>query len=297
MLPLLCGLILVLVSQEPAKPLPDAETFRGSLPGIIRILDQALVREALHADFLPEAAEYTYTEKQTVITESSNRAGEKTQTNVYDMIRGPAFWQYYRKQVSRDGNPMTDQENKEQDRRHQTFEDTVRASLSTRDSQPEGKKQEDAKAAGDAQALRNDLGAMFDIRVAGRDRIDDLSVVLLELKANSKYKPRTDAAKRWQHLSMRVWITEDLEAVRLVAELGDPFDMGFGFIEKGATMSVERRQMIDDKVWLPVRTEVTSRQDRPDGKTLTPRQHVVTEFSNFKKFRVDILIRPAERFQ
>jgi len=278
-----CAFILAFASQEPARPLPDAGGFRESVRGIIAVLEGSLFRATMHIDFIPEAAKYTYTEKETVITRDSKSGREKIETNVYDMTRGPEGWQYYRKLISKNGSALTDRENQEQDRKHAAFENSVRASL----------KANDVSAAREEQAGDNDLRAMFDIRVAGRDRIDGVPVVLLELKPDPKYKPKSVYGKRWQHVFLRVWETEDShEVVRLIAELGDPYDVGFAVIEKGAAVSVERR-LVNGEVWLPVRIEVTSRQDRPDGNKLTPREHVIAEFSDFKRFSVDVDIRPG----
>jgi len=287
------AIILASRPQEQLKPLPDAESFRVALPRMIGIFNSSLWRAAMHGDFLPEASEYTYTEKETITTRGL-RGEQRVQVNVYDMMRGPEYWNYYRKQTSRDGSSLSDSEMERQDHQHQMFVDRMIAAINKSDAGSEStKKQEESRM----QAEDNDVRSMFEIRVAGRERIDDLSVIRLELNARPTYRPRTDYGRQCQHVTLSVWTTEEShEVVRVTARLGDAFEAGFAVLEKEATISVERR-MIHEKVWLPVRTEVTGRHDRSDGRRLGPAEHVIAEFSNFKKFTVDTIIRPAGMVQ
>jgi len=62
------AIILASGPQEQLKPLPDTESFRVALPTMIGIFNSSLWRAAMHGDFLPEASEYTYTEKETITT-------------------------------------------------------------------------------------------------------------------------------------------------------------------------------------------------------------------------------------
>jgi hypothetical protein len=285
--------ILAFAVQEQARPLPDAEEFRAALPGIVQVRITSVQLAIFHRDFLSKVAEYNYTEKETVITRDPRSGVEKTETKVYDINRGPEEWQVYRREISRNGSPVTDQERERQDNEHRRFENAVRAVQARSDARPDStKKQEEAKLALETQAYENDLFAMYDIRVLGRERHEDLPVILLELKPRPRYKPKTEVGELWQDTTMRVWIREDdREVVRLTAVIGDERDLGIAVIEKGATLSVERRK-INDEVWLPIRTEITKRRPRTNGR-LGPPERVITEFSDFKKFTVDAVIRPA----
>src|SRR5436309_273815 len=96
MLPL-CLLLLTLWPQESEKPLPDKASFLAEL------------RKTAHSDD-KLLSQYTYTEKETEISLDSHGKPTKTETNVYTVINGDEEWKTYRRQISKKGVPLTQQE-------------------------------------------------------------------------------------------------------------------------------------------------------------------------------------------
>lgn len=291
---ILCAFILSFAAQEQAAPLPDAANFRTAVPAIVNAMNGSFRWALFHHDFIPNANEYNYTEKEVSVTQDAAAASE---TRVYTITRGPEIWQAYRRQLSRNGNPLTAQETEQQDRTHERFENNVRAALAKNELQsPSEKKATAEKLRQEGEAIRNELMAMFEVRVLGRERIESLPVVLLEVKPKRGYKPKTEFGDIVQNISMRVWVTEkDREVVRLTAAIDEKFDEGSVVLEKGADLSVERRP-INGEVWLPTRIEINNLRTRTNGR-LGPRQRVTTEFSDFRKFTVDTVIQPAGPIQ
>jgi len=267
-----CAFLLVFAAQEQARPLPDAETFRSSLPAIVNgSMDSSFMWALFHIDFLPNVKEYNYTEKVTAVTQDQPST---TETKIYTITRGPYLWQSYRKQISRNGSPLTNQESQQQDREHERFENAVRAGQAKAESRSDTeRKAETEKLIRAAEAMNSDVMAMFEIRVIGTDLIDDLPVVLLEIKPKRGYKPKTEAGEIWQNFTIRAWVTEkDREVMRLTAAIDEKFDEGLVVVEKGATLSLGRR-LVNGQVWMPTRIELNNLRTRTNGR-LGPRQRV-----------------------
>ena len=285
-----CAFLVAFASQEPARPLPDAESFRKDVPRIGNDAQTSFFQAVYRQDFIFNAVSYSYSEKETSITQDQ-RATVDTRT--YTITRGPEMWQRYRKQISGNGSPLTDQEMQQQDRNHQRSEESFRANLARLEAESDSAKSKAAEASARArQATNDDTMALFDIRVIGRERIDNIPVVSLELKPRRQYKPKTEVGEILKDWTIRAWVTEnDRQVVRLTADLDEEYNEGVAVVEKGATLSVERR-LINEEVWLPTRLEITKRRPRVNGR-LGPPQRVITEFSDFKKFTVDAVIRPV----
>jgi hypothetical protein len=284
-----CAFILAFAAQEPVRPLPDAESFRSAVPGIVLSANDSLRWAVFHNDFIPKANDYNYTELETSVTQDDPATSE---TKIYTITRSPGIWQSYRRQTFRNGSPLTDQEIQQQDREHERFENAVLANVAKAESRTDSSKKAAAEESSRLlEGFKNDVIAMFEIRVIGTERINDLPVVSLEMKPRRGYRPKTEVAELWQDVTIRAWVTEkDREVVRLTAAIDEKFDEGLIVLEKGATLSVERR-LINGEIWLPTRIEIDNRRTRTNGR-LGPRQRVISEFADFKKFTVDAVVRP-----
>jgi hypothetical protein len=267
-------LFLALAFWNPQeKPLPDTKSFltefRKTLRGNNALLSQ-----------------YTYTEKETEITLDSKRQPKKTETNVYQVIHALEEWKSYRRQIVKDGVPLTEQELAKQDQK-----ETERVAKETRKrtgSSETKRQQEKAKADREEQQILDDLFALYDFQLIRREVLQGTTTIFVKFKPKPQYKPKTREGKIFQHIAGQSWVSEeDHELVKLEAEVIDAISIGAGLLaklQKGSTVSVERRK-VHDEIWLPFKEEAFI-----NGKILLLKGlniHAITEYSDHKKYSVE----------
>jgi hypothetical protein len=140
----------------------------------------------------------------------------------------------------------------------------------------------------EALARINDIFVVYDIRMAGRERIDGHDTIALTLDPRPNSKPATREGKWMQYFKTRAWVSEsDHELVRLSVEAIRNANVGFGMLARinpGTTMTFTRR-FINNEVWLPSRAEYTIRARVLMLKRY--REGGTIDFSNYRKFTVD----------
>src|SRR5438046_1746256 len=102
----LCFILLLLPTNPKDKPLPVARTLMKDF------------RKPLHSD-RTLLSKYTNTRKETQTTLDSSGKPTKTETIVYQVIRGAEEWQTYRRRISKNGLALSDSELEKQDREEQ----------------------------------------------------------------------------------------------------------------------------------------------------------------------------------
>jgi hypothetical protein len=271
-----CFLFFAIFAQEQARPLPDQATFMEEF------------RKSLHT---PEKllSQYTYTEKETESKYDSKGKVTSSETNVYQMLHGAEEWQTYRRHVSKNGKPLSEQELEKQDRKEK---ERVGKETRKRASWSESKRQQEkAKADREERESTDDAFGSFNFQFVRREMIDGVSTILVNFTPKKNYKPKTSDAKELQHVAGRVWISEeDHQLVRLEAEVIDSIKIGAGLlakVQKGSTLKFELRK-INNEIWLPIRGEMMM-----NARVLLLKGWnvgVVLEFSDHKKFNVDTIL-------
>ena len=268
----LCLPVLPLPAQE--KPLPDPASFISEF------------RKTLHSDD-KLLSQYTYTEKETSDTLDSNGKVKKTEINVYQVFNAEEDWKSYRRQIVRDGVPVSEKDLEKKDREEK---ERVEKETSKRGKKSEAERQKDkAKADREEQEILDDVFALYDLQLVRRDILDGLPAILVTFKPKANFKPKTREGKALQHIGGNAWIAEDdHELARLEAEIIDPISIGAGIlakVNKGSTVVLERRK-INGEIWLPVKTEATLNAKVLMLKGYNLRE--VSEYSEHKKFGVDV---------
>lgn len=268
----ICFLLLSLAFQEEPKPLPDLQPFLAEL------------KKTLHSDNLL-LSEYTYTEKRTSVQLDSDDKPKKTEVDVYQVFPGSPARPGYRRQIVRNGVPLTAKELEKQDEEHKKRVDK------RNQRSPEDREKQRAKARLEDEKIIDDIFALYEIQMTGRDRIADHPTILLAFKPRPNYKPRTSDGKIMQHIAGRAWVSEDdHQLARLEMNVIDTISIGFGILarlNKGAHISAERHKF-NDEVWLPARVEASLSARLLLLKGLNRQQ--IVEYSDHKKFSVDTLI-------
>jgi len=268
----LCLLPVSLPAQE--KPLPDPESFIAEF------------RKTLHSDD-KLLSQYTYTHKDTRYSLDSKGNIKKTETNVYQVFRSEEEWKTYRRQIVKDGVPVTAKELEKKDReeKERIEKETKRQGKQS----DEKRQQEKAKADREEQELLDDVFAMYKLRFVRREAINGVSTILVAFSPKPNFKPKTSEGAKLQHIGGRAWIAEeDHELVQLEAEIIDPISFGAGILaklQKGSTLTFQRRK-INGEIWLSVRAEVNLNAKLLLFKGFNMRD--VSEFSEHKRFDVDI---------
>ena len=131
---------------------------------------------------------------------------------------------------------------------------------------------------------------VFDIRMIGRERVEEHDTIAFVLTPRRDAKPKTRVGDQIRHFSVRAWISEkDHELVKLEAEGIDDLKSGLGVLarlHKGAQLSILRRK-VNGEVWLPA--VVTYNGSARVGLLVTLRRSGTSEFSGYRKYSVDTL--------
>ncbi len=291
---------ILLLAQEP--PLPALDVFKEDLWRVFQVWFQTGDLMEGNGSGIEGGAlkNYTYTEKTTLINLDSGGKTRDTETSVYHVILGPEPWQYYRKLISKNGVPLSAAELEKQDREQKRREQKRQIEMEKAAREAEKKKaaeqskppapagKEDEMFCTPASCPFNDfVTRVYDIQVVRREVIDGYATVLISFKKKAGLKPKSVDEKFMQHLTLRAWITEqEHEPLRLEVQLLDPVSFGYGVFGKiqPGSGGVQERRKINDEVWAPVRVEMSMA-----GRLLVVKrnQRQFTEFSDFKKYRVE----------
>jgi hypothetical protein len=270
-----CLLLLLLSPQEP-KPLPEEKAFIDEFRQTLRPDDKLL-------------SQYTYTEKETEITLDSKGTTKKSKVNVYQILHSAEEWKTYRRQITKDGVPLTAKDLEKQDRQEK---ERVARETHKRGNQSEAQRQQEkAKADRKEREIIDDVFSMYDVQLVRREAVGGVSVILATFKTKANYKPKTREGKILQHIAGRAWIAEDdHELARLEAEIIDPISIGAGLLaklNKGSMLAFERRK-INNEIWLPVRVDasLSGRMFLMKGLNI----HDVTEYVDHRKYSVDTIL-------
>jgi hypothetical protein len=134
----------------------------------------------------------------------------------------------------------------------------------------------------------NDIFIVYDISMAGRERLDGHDTIALTLVPKPNARPVTREGKWMQYFRCRAWVSEtDHELVKLHVEAIRTANIGFGLLarmHKGTLMTFTRR-FVNGEAWLPASADYTI---KARVLLLKPyRQGGSIEFSNYRKFNVD----------
>jgi hypothetical protein len=198
-------------------------------------------------------------------------------------------WQTYERQISKNGDPLTQKELEKQDGKEK---ERVEKETRKRASWSEPKRQQEkAKAEREERESTDDIFATFEYQVVRREMLNGVSAILVNFKPKKNYKPKTGDAKNLQHVAGRAWIAEDdHQLVKLEAEVIDQIKIGAGLLaklQKGSTLALEMLK-INDEIWLPVKFEMLL-----NGRLLLLKglnMRIIVEFFEHKKFNVDTIL-------
>jgi hypothetical protein len=210
---------------------------------------------------------------------------KKERVETYEVYPSVEPRKLYRRLVARDGQPVSEKELAERDRKHQ--EKMVRR------EQRQAARSEAERAAREAESLRKERAVidevflMDDFRITGRELVDGRPTIVVEFSPRPGYRPVTEGGKVIQKFSGRAWVDEaDRQLVRLEAQLVENLGVGpvrIARLQKGASAYFVRRK-VNGEIWLPSEARFTGR-----AKMLLVfggRLDVTSRYFDYRKFSV-----------
>lgn len=270
-----CACAVALDAQE--KALPDLQTF----------LAQARTR--LQTDNERQRS-YIYVETQRRMKlDGAGRTRSESVKVVESYPPLPGEGERWERVLEEDGRRKTEAELARQDADRRKTAEALAKRLSSQSPGDRTKAvrayEQDRKEALDRI---NDIFVVYDIRMAGRERLDGHDTIALALDPKPKAKPATREGKWMQYFKVRAWISEaDHELVKLNVEAIRSANIGFGMLARvnpGTVMTFTRR-FVNGEVWLPGRADYTIK-----ARVLMLKRYLqggTIEFSNYRKFSVD----------
>ena len=137
-----------------------------------------------------------------------------------------------------DGRPVPPEELARQDRERQQKANEMVQRLA-RDSSKELARQERElqKARRERDEAMSDIYDVFEIRMIGRERVEEHDTIAFLLTPRRDAKPKTRPGEQIRHFSVRAWVSEnDHELVKLEAEGIDNLRLGLGGLQGCPTL-------------------------------------------------------------
>jgi len=278
------GLLAILILMHPAanaaqdRPLPELGPFLEK------------VREHLQPDStLQNNYTYVETRRESKLDRHGSTTGvsEKVFEN-YPGFPGEPRWE---RLIAEDGMPVPARELEEVDRRRQEKAVSYARRLQEHPEEEQARQlrqqQEARQQASEAVA---DIFRVYEIRMLGRQMVDDHHTIAFSLTPLPNARPRTREGRDMRHFSATAWVSEsDFEVVRVEVVAIHTVKMGLGVglfarLHEGAKLSFVRRK-INGEIWLPARSiyEGSARL----GLIRIVRERGESEFTNYRKFSVD----------
>jgi hypothetical protein len=276
----LCFLAALLFAEDQPKPLPELKSFLAE------------VRKNMHTDG-HLLGQYTYTEKRTLSELDSKKNPKTSEVNVFQVFPGSPERVGYRRQIVKDGVPLSSEELKKEDQKVQKrIEAAERRRNRVTPAERERNRAEELRR---EDAIVGDAFGVYEVVMAGRENIEGRPAILLTFHPRLSYRPKTFEGKTMQHFSGKAWFDEeDHQMARVELEAIDTISVGLGVLarlQKGASIVAERRKF-NDEIWLPVKSEVTLNARVMMLKGFNIR--LVLEYSEHKKYTVDTILKFPE---
>ena len=278
-LPILVALGLLIAGSTSGaqnQPLPDQQSF---------LLE---MRKHLQSDRTLQRS-YVYTETRRELKLDKDGRTREESVKVVESYPGLPGEQRWERLIAEDGRPVPPEELARQDRERQQKANEMVQRLARNSTKELARQEREVQNAHrERDEVVSDIYNVFEMRMIGRERVEDHDTIALLLTPRRDAKPQTRAGEEMRHFSVRAWVSEnDHELVKLEAEAIDDLKTGFGLlarVHKGARVSFLRRK-VNDEVWLPA--VVSYSGSARVGLLVTLRRSGTSEFSGYRKYSVD----------
>ena len=258
------------------RPLPDQESFLAE------------TRKHLQTDSTLQSG-YVYVETRRELKLDKGGRPREESVKVLESYPGFPGEERWERLIAEDGRPVAPEELARQDRERQQKANEMVQRLARNSTKELARQEREVQNAHrERDQVVSDIYSVFEMRMIGRERVEDHDTIALLLTPRRDAKPQTRAGEEMRHFSVRAWVSEnDHELVKLEAEAIDDLKTGFGLlarVHKGARVSFLRRK-VNDEVWLPA--VVSYSGSARVGLLVTLRRSGTSEFSGYRKYSVD----------
>jgi hypothetical protein len=266
------------------RPLPDLKAFAAE------------VRQRLLGDRVLQS-QYMYIEHRKELSVSKLGKVSDGPLKVYEVYPSVEPGNAYKRLIAVDGKPLSAEELDEQDRKHREDlqKEKKRRARETPEERRRREKEEQEERAHD-QAVIDEIFALYDITLVGRETIGGHETVVARLEPRVAYQPRVEEGDWMKKVRVRAWVSEaDYQVVKAEAEVIEDITVGWGIIgrlHKGSHGMFERRK-VNDEVWLPARERFTA-----TGRSLLFRTFSIdalTTWSDYRKRSAEDGLRVGSR--
>jgi len=258
------------------RPLPDKDAFLAETRRHLQ-LDSTLQRS------------YVYEETRKQLTVDKDGQTRETSVKVYESYPGLPGEDRWERLISQNGNPVPLVERAQQDRQRKDKVTLMAARLNAEpDKERNRLAREREKQRQELDAIIDDMFAVFDIRMVGREQIEGHDTIAFALTPRPEARPKTKEGGQMMHFRVNTWISEtDHELAKVEAVAIDNVSIAMGplaRLNKGATLTFTRRK-VNGEVWLPASMNYNA--SVRVGLVFTTRRNGSSEFSNYRKYVVD----------
>jgi hypothetical protein len=266
------GLTTFIVGQQESAP-------RRPLPDIKQLLSDVKENQKQLEGLMDQ---YSCTEDEEV--RELDRTGQVKKTVVKEYMDFYLGGELIRREVKKDGKPLSAGEQKKEDGR-----------IEKRIREYEKKHSEQGEDAARKKKEEIDISTFLRISNFTHPRWEEYrqhNVIVFDFAPNPSYKPRSKLEDLLHKLVGTLWVDDEArQVVRLEAHLSDAYKLGGGLlasIHKGASLVMEQAKM-NNEVWLPSYIEAHF-----SARLLlfaSALGDYTSRFSDYKKFRVETVTK------
>lgn len=263
------------VAAQPAQPLPDVPSLIRDVRAGLRT-DEALLRQ------------YTFKERRRDVKVSKLGKIHLGPWRAFEVYPSEVPGETYKRLVSVNdvALPAADLERRDAEHRKTVLDQLEQIRVES-PAQREKRLAKKARERREEQDVIDDVFAVYDIVVLGRETIDGRPAIVTSLTPRKKARTKSEAGSYLKRMRGKAWIDEaDRQVVRLEMDVIDDITIGFGLLarmHKGSAMTF-RRTLVNGEIWLPAEARYMV-----VGKTLVFRKFALestTQFSEYRKFTV-----------
>ena len=273
----------------PTRPQTQTQSERP-LPGLDDFLKE--VRKHLRSDRLL-LSQYTYTAKDTVRELDGKGKIKSTHESIYEVYPSYEPGLTYRRLIVKDGKPTSPQDLEKQDRKQdKKLKDHEKKLEREGIGARERRQAKEAEEKRKEEIAIDEMFRLYQIRMEGRETLDEHPAVILSFQPRPDFKPKTDEGKILAKIAGRAWFNEqDCELARMEVKLIDNISLGWGLLarlNRGAAGVLQRRK-INNEIWLPAEVHFTgsARLLLLKGMNVDFRG----QYSDFLKFTVETQVK------
>jgi len=226
--------------------------------------------------------DYTWIAKETERSLDAKGQMKSEETNEWETVI--LYGEPHRRMLERKGKPLTaDEQRKEQaklDKAVVKLEGETEAQRQRRLMEVEKQREKD-------RDFLREITDLYDLRIAGEDKVDGLDVWMIAATPKPGYQPKRRDAKPLLKIQGKIWIDKgEYQWVRIEAETTGTITYGLFLarLNPGAKLFFEQAR-VNDEIWLPKFERMSGSGRLGLVKKISLEQDLT--WSNYRKFQVE----------